>query len=517
MATNITIKNVTRTPLRLNKTNIPRDGSPVLVDISDTRTLRDMYRHVGRWVIVQDATDSAGGLGFTNPATADLDMDNNKITNVVDPTNPQDAATMAYADTKQSALGYTPENTAYKGIALGYASLDVGGKIPVSQLPNSIMEYQGVWDATLNAPTLADGVGNIGDVYRVNVAGTQDLGSGNITFGVGDYAIYNTSDVWEKATTTDAVSSVNSYTGDVTLTKSDIGLSNVTNDAQLKSADLDTDGTLAANSATKIPSQSAVKTYADTKQTALGFTPENVSNKDVDGTLAANSDTKYPSQKAVKTYADTKATDSLVVHLSGAETITDKKTIQGSTTTTVNLAVKTTGDTVDRYQVRSDGRILWGSGTGAVDTFLYRESAARLKTDGTINVNAPGSVSQFNCDLTLAGSNQLTVGGPLQANGNIQSQMNVKTTGYTMGNFDHTIVANSPSSPITISLEGAPANGTLMNVKDGGGNASVNNVTVSGNGHNIDGSASYIINTNYGGAQFQYSSSAGQWFILSKY
>jgi len=33
---------------------------------------------------------------------------------------------------------------------------------------------------------------------------------------------------------------------------------------------------------------------------------ELLANKDTDGTLAANSDTKYPSQKAVKTYADTK-------------------------------------------------------------------------------------------------------------------------------------------------------------------------------------------------------------------
>ena len=39
-------------------------------------------------------------------------------------------------------------------------------------------------------------------------------------------------------------------------------------------------------------------------QTNLGYTPENSANKDTDGTLAANSDTKYPSQKAVKTYAD---------------------------------------------------------------------------------------------------------------------------------------------------------------------------------------------------------------------
>jgi hypothetical protein len=46
---------------------------------------------------------------------------------------------------------------------------------------------------------------------------------------------------------------------------------------------------------------------------------EVTSNKDTDGTLAANSDTKYPSQKAVKTYADTK------VSASGAATLSNKR------------------------------------------------------------------------------------------------------------------------------------------------------------------------------------------------
>ena len=41
----------------------------------------------------------------------------------------------------------------------------------------------------------------------------------------------------------------------------------------------DTDGTLALNSDTKYPSQKAVKTYADTKQAALGYTAENTANK----------------------------------------------------------------------------------------------------------------------------------------------------------------------------------------------------------------------------------------------
>jgi hypothetical protein len=108
------------------------------------------------------------------------------------------------------------QSTSEKGQANGYASLDGAGKVPVSQLPNSIMEYQGTWNASTNSPTLADGTGSTGDVYRVSVAGSQNLGSGSISFDVGDYAIYNGS-IWEKADTTDAVSSVNGTTGAVTV------------------------------------------------------------------------------------------------------------------------------------------------------------------------------------------------------------------------------------------------------------------------------------------------------------
>ena len=85
-----------------------------------------------------------------------------------------------------------------KGVANGVATLDAGGKIPSAQLPSSVMEYKGTWNANTNTPTLADGVGDNGDVYVVSVAGTQDLGSGSITFAVGDWVVYNGS-IWEKS------------------------------------------------------------------------------------------------------------------------------------------------------------------------------------------------------------------------------------------------------------------------------------------------------------------------------
>jgi hypothetical protein len=101
------------------------------------------------------------------------------------------------------------------------ASLDGAGKVPVAQLPSAVMTYEGVWNASTNSPSLADGVGDAGMVYRVSVAGTQDLGSGNISFAVGDYVIYNGAE-WEKSASSDAVLSVNGLVGVVVLDTDDI-------------------------------------------------------------------------------------------------------------------------------------------------------------------------------------------------------------------------------------------------------------------------------------------------------
>lgn len=113
--------------------------------------------------------------------------------------------------------------------AIDAASLDSNGRVPVSQLPASLMQYQGVWNSDTNTPSLADGTGDTGDVYRVTVAGDRNLGSGTLSFAVGDYVIYNPSGVWEKSDTTDAVATVAGRTGNVTLTSSDVGLGNVDN------------------------------------------------------------------------------------------------------------------------------------------------------------------------------------------------------------------------------------------------------------------------------------------------
>jgi len=119
------------------------------------------------------------------------------------------------------------------GVANGICPLDANAKIPSTYLPDVLLEYKGIWDADTNTPTLADGTGELNDWYRVDVAGTVDLGSGSISYAVGDKVVHNGT-IWQKWDTTESVISVNSMTGAVVLDKTHIGLANVTDDAQLK-------------------------------------------------------------------------------------------------------------------------------------------------------------------------------------------------------------------------------------------------------------------------------------------
>lgn len=108
-----------------------------------------------------------------------------------------------------------------KGANSGVATLDSGGKVPAGQLPNTVMEYKGNWNAFTNSPTLIDGTGNAGDVYRASVAGTQNLGSGSQSFALGDFIIYSGT-IWEKSVNSNSVDSVNGQQGVVVLDTGDI-------------------------------------------------------------------------------------------------------------------------------------------------------------------------------------------------------------------------------------------------------------------------------------------------------
>jgi len=131
------------------------------------------------------------------------------------------AMTAATTIPNTDITGLGTASTKDAGVANGVATLDSSGTVPLSQIPAlGDLNYQGTWNATTNSPTLTSSVGTKGFYYVVSVAGTTNL-NGITDWQIGDWAVYNGS-VWQKIDNTDAVTSVNGYTGTVVLTQTDI-------------------------------------------------------------------------------------------------------------------------------------------------------------------------------------------------------------------------------------------------------------------------------------------------------
>ena len=107
------------------------------------------------------------------------------------------------ADHTLTGFGTAAEKDA--GVPNGVATLDAGGKVPVSELPAAVLgalSYQGTWNASTNTPTLTSSTGTKGYYYVVSVAGNTNL-DGITDWQVGDWAVYNGS-AWQKVDNTDA-------------------------------------------------------------------------------------------------------------------------------------------------------------------------------------------------------------------------------------------------------------------------------------------------------------------------
>ena len=142
-----------------------------------------------------------------------------------------------------------------------------------------LLKYQGTWDASTNTPTLADGTGTLNHWYRVNVAGSQDLGSGSITYAVNDRVVHNGS-IWQKWDSTDEVTSVHGRTGDVVAVSGDYDTSEVTENTNLYY----TEGRVSAN--TSVAANTAKVTNAThtgevTGSTVLTLASTSITNKSI--------------------------------------------------------------------------------------------------------------------------------------------------------------------------------------------------------------------------------------------
>jgi hypothetical protein len=125
--------------------------------------------------------------------------------------------------------------------------------------------FQGTWNASTNTPTLVSSVGTNGHYYIVSVAGSTNL-DGITDWKVGDWAIFAGA-AWEKVDNTDSVSSVNGFTGAVSLTTDDIseGATNLYyTDTRARTAiSLTTTGSSGASTYDNTTGVFNIPTYAD--------------------------------------------------------------------------------------------------------------------------------------------------------------------------------------------------------------------------------------------------------------
>lgn len=256
------------------------------------------------------------------------------VDNTSDLNKPISTATQTALNAKQDLIGYTPENVANKdngALSTSSTTYPTSGSVKTyvdnavsavsvpdaTSLVKGKIRLAGDLSGTADAPT----VPALGDKEDdANKSNDTNLGTSTVFYPTQNAVKVYVDNAVSGVSTPDATALVKGklrLTGDLGGTADSPtvpGLASKANSATTisTSAPLSGGGDLSANRTLSI---SQATTSADgylsstdwntfnSKQSALGFTPENVSNKSTN-TALGTSDTLYPTQNAVKTYVD---------------------------------------------------------------------------------------------------------------------------------------------------------------------------------------------------------------------
>ena len=305
----------------------------------------------------------------------------------------------------QLITALNPIPSSQKGANNGVATLDSGGKVPASQLPSTVMEFQGVWNANTNTPTLANGTGNAGDVYLCNVAGTTNFGAGPISFALGDWAIYDGS-IWQKSLNSNAVVSVNGLQGVVTLTTDNVneGSTNLyfTTSRARTAAVVNT---LAGSETDQAPSVAAVNS-AISAATGANTALSNLATTALNASLVPNTAGAIDLGSSTKPF--------------GVTYSKSLYTLDGSNAIVGILTYNTTGPTL-LSNVTNGDVTLQPAGTGSVivqnkkitslaDPTNAQDAATKSYVDTAITAGAGANTSLSNLGTTAINANLLPTG-----------------------------------------------------------------------------------------------------------
>jgi hypothetical protein len=339
--------------------------------------------------------------------------------------------------------GLGTASTKDAGSALGVATLDASGKVPVSELPSAVLgalSYQGTWNATTNTPTLTSGTGTKGYYYVVSVGGSTDL-DGITDWVVGDWAVFNGT-VWQQIDNTDAVTSVNGQVGTVVLTTTNIaeGTNEYFTTARARASVSAGTGISYDNSTGVVTNSAPDQTVALTDGTGIDVTGTypnfTITNTAPDQTVAISSGTGISTSGTYPNFTVTNTAPDQTVALTGAGTTVVTGTYPNFTITSTDSTTGTvtsvsasggTGISVSGSPITTSGTLTitntapdqvvsltQGGTTTITGTYPNFTISSDDQYDGTVtSVGGTGTVNGLTLTGTVTSSGNLTLGGTL--------------------------------------------------------------------------------------------------------
>ena len=194
----------------------------------------------------------------------------------------------------------------------------------------------------------------------------------------------------------------------------------------------------------------------------------------------------------------------------------DRITSTGGATPVIDIATTYVGQT----SITTLGTIATGAWQGTAVGATYGGTAQTSYATGDIlYASASNTLSKL-----AAGSNgqvlKLASGIPSWANSGSGGQIYTVTaltnasSPYTVLTTDYYFTCNTTSGTLTINLPNAPTTGSTWIIKDAAGTADTNNITVTtvGGSVTIDGSTSFVMNTEYESINVIFTGSAYEVF-----
>jgi len=209
----------------------------------------------------------------------------------------------------------------------------------------------------------------------------------------------------------------------------------------------------------------------------------------------------------------TGAVDRVVVHPTFTEFRDTAEALRVTPVSTGTTSVQFASTVLSSRIFQAD--LTTASGVGATLTVQAQNETGATSTGGSLNLTSgTGTLMDGYTNLQAGGSTVASVHTDkfIFAKGWRRNVSMISSSGtYNVLDMDDYIAVVSLSAAFQINLPASPMIGDTYEVKDTTGNAVTFNITISGNGKNIDGAGTFVLTQAYASAAFTYTGT--QWSV----